>query len=265
MSRVRVTPGVRSKIKYQKSNIKDKFRKVAVVTGGARRLGRQIVYFLADEGYEIAIIYNSSSKSELDRTSSTLKSKNTFHKFYRCDLRDLGRLKKTINKIDKEFGKIDLLVNNAGVIQRIKFEDITEQIYDDILDVNLRAVLFVSQQALPFLRKSSNPLIINLASLGGIKNWVNYFPYCISKAGVIKLTYLLAKHLAPKVRVNAIAPGTITIEGEGAGTSENISVSKIPLKKYGTPRDITDAVKFLISCDYVTGQVITIDGGRTVV
>lgn len=228
-------------------------------------MGRQIVYFLADEGYEIAINYNSSSKKELDKTSKYLKSKDVRFKFYKCDLRDIKTLKKTINKIGNDFGKLDLLVNNAGIIRRIKFEDVTQIIYDDILNVNLRAMLFTSQFCLPFLKKSSQPLIINLASLGGIKNWVNYFPYCISKAGVIKLTYLLAKYFAPKIRVNAIAPGTIIMRGEKSGTPEHVSMHRVPLKKFGEPQNIIDAVKFLINCEYITGQVITIDGGRTLI
>jgi NAD(P)-dependent dehydrogenase (short-subunit alcohol dehydrogenase family) len=240
-------------------------RKVAFVTGGARRLGRQIVYFLADEGYDLAINYNSSPQRELNKTSNYLKSKKSCYKFYKCDLRDLKALKHTVNRIEKDFGRIDLLVNNAGVIEKVKFEEITPKLYDDILNINLRAALFTCQFCLSLLKKSSNPVIINLASLGGLKNWVNYFPYCISKAGIIKLTYLLAKALAPKIRVNAIAPGTIVVRGEEGSSPEHVPLKRIPLKKYGSPQDVIEAVKFLLNCKYITGQVIVLDGGRTAV
>ena len=238
---------------------------MAFVTGGARRLGRQIAYFLADEGYDLAINYNSSPKKELVKVSAYLKSKNTRFKFYKCDLTDIKSLRQAVNRIAKDFGRIDLLINNAGIIRRIRFEDITEKIYDNILDVNLKGMFFTCQFCLPLLKKSDNPNIINLASLGGIKNWVNYFPYCISKAGVIKLTYLLAKALAPEIRVNAIAPGTIIIEGEERGITKHVALKSIPLKKYGTSKDIIEAVRFLINCKYITGQIIVLDGGRTAV
>ncbi len=103
-----------------------------------------------------------------------------------------------------------------------------------------------------------------MASLGGLQNWANYIPYGLSKAGIIKLTYLLAKRLAPKIRVNAIAPGTIIIDDEEAGTPEKTPMSKIPLQKYGNPSDIIEAVKYLLNAKYVTGQVIAVDGGRLI-
>lgn len=175
---------------------------------------------------------------------------------------DLHSLKKTIDKIGKDFGKIDVLVNNAGIIKKIDFENISSDLFDNTLSINLRAPLFTTQYALKFLKKSTNPLVINIASLGGLLNWTGYFPYSISKTGMIKLTYLLAKKLAPKIRVNAIAPGTIIIEGEEKGTPDKISVDKIPLRKYGKPEDIIEAIKFILRCDYLTGHVIPIDGGR---
>jgi len=122
--------------------------------------------------------------------------------------------------------------------------------------------LFISQYLLKYLKKSSKPLIINIASLGGLQNWSGYIPYSLSKAGLVKLTYLLSRKLAPKIRVNSIAPGTIVIEGEEIGTPEKISKEKIPLKKYGKPADIIEAIRFILNCDYLTGHVIPVDGGR---
>lgn len=191
-----------------------------------------------------------------------LKELNVKFKFYKCDIINIYSLKKTILKIGQENRKIDLLVNNAGIINKKNFEDITPELFNKTINVNLRAPLFTSQYALKYLIKSSDPCIINIASVGGFQNWSGFIPYSISKSGIIKLTYLLAKKLAPKIRVNAIAPGTIVIKGEEKGTPEKIPAKKIPLKKYGNPRDIIEAIRFILNCDYLTGHVIPVEGGR---
>lgn len=237
--------------------------KTAIVTGGIRRLGRYISYYLADKGYNLALIYNSSSQKELDKTALYLHKKNINFKFYKCDIKDLLALKNTVDTIGKDLEKIDLLVNNSGIIRKVEFEELTPDVFDEVMNVNLRSVLFTSQYALPYLRKSDEPSIIVIASLGGLQNWSAYFPYSLSKTAVIKLTKLMAKAMAPKIRVNAIAPGTIIIEGEEAGTPGKSPIENIPLKKYGNPDDITSAVDYLINARYVTGQVIPVEGGRT--
>ncbi len=236
--------------------------KNAIVTGGIRRLGRQISYFLAGEGYNLALIYNSSSKAELNQTAKVLKTKNIKFKFYKCDISNSAKAKAVIDSIGKDFKKIDLLVNNSAMITKVDFEKITPELFDKTIALNLKAPLFISQYSLKYLNKAKAPLIINMASLGGLQNWTGYFPYSISKTAVIKLTYLLARKLAPKVRVNAIAPGTIIVDGEEAGTPQKTDMTRIPLKKYGSPKDIIEAVKFIINSEYLTGIVIPVEGGR---
>lgn len=236
--------------------------KNAIVTGGVRRLGRYISYFLADEGYNLAIIYNSSSKEELKQTSQVLNTKNINYKYYKCDITNSAKAKAVIDKIGKEFKAVDLLVNNSGMITKIDFEKITPELFDKTIALNVKAPLFISQAAVKYLNKAKDPVIINLASLGGLQNWTGFFPYSISKTANIKLTYLLARKLAPKIRVNAIAPGTIVVEGEQPGTPSMIQMEKIPLKKYGSPKDIIEAVRFILRCEYLTGHVIPVDGGR---
>lgn len=236
--------------------------KVALITGGVRRLGRQISLYLASKGYDLAIIYNSSSPAEIKRTSALLNAFGIKYKLYKCDLKNIKLLKNTINTIGKDFKKIDVLVNNSGVIKKIDLFDITEQLFDDTIAVNLKAPLFVSQFAVKYLNRSKAPVIINIASLGGMQNWSGFIPYSLSKTGAVKLTYLLARRLAPKIRVNAIAPGTIIIPGEEHRTPKKINVSKIPMKKYGSSADIINAVEFIIECSYLTGHVIPVDGGR---
>lgn len=184
--------------------------------------------------------------------------------FYKCDLRNLNEVRKTINKIGKKFGKIDILVNNAGVINKIDFLKITPKLLDDTLSVNLKAPLFISQFCFKYLLKSDEPLIVNIASLGGLMNWSGFIPYSISKSALIKLTHLLARRLAPHIRVNAIAPGTIILSGEERGTIKKIDPRKIPLNRYGFAEDIIEALSFIIDCKYLTGQVIAVDGGRSI-
>ena len=236
--------------------------KVALITGGVRRLGRQISLYLASKGYDLALIYNSSTAAEIKRTSSLLNAFGIKYKLYKCDLKNTRQIKKTIAKIGSDFKKIDVLVNNAGVIKKIDFLDITEVLFDNTISVNLKAPLFVSQFAVKYMQRSKAPVIINIASLGGLQNWSGFIPYSLSKTGAVKLTYLLARRLAPKIRVNAIAPGTIIIPGEEKGTPAKTDVTKIPLKKYGSPADIISAVEFIIECSYLTGHVIPVDGGR---
>ncbi|MBE2226161.1 MAG: SDR family oxidoreductase [Ignavibacteria bacterium] len=236
--------------------------KVALITGGVRRLGRQISLYLASKGYDLAIIYNSSSAAEIKRTSALLNAFGIKYKLYKCDLKNTKLLRNTINTIGKDFKKIDVLVNNSGVIKKIDLFDITEKMFDDTIAVNLKAPLFVSQFAVKYLNRSKAPVIINIASLGGMQNWSGFIPYSLSKTGAVKLTYLLARRLAPKIRVNAIAPGTIIILGQEHGTPKKIDIAKIPLKKYGTSADIINAVEFIIECSYLTGHVIPVDGGR---
>ena len=236
--------------------------KVALITGGVRRLGRQISLYLASKGYDLAIIYNSSSAAEIKRTSALLNAFGIKYKLYKCDLKNIKLVKKAIDTIGRDFKKIDVLVNNSGVIKKIDLFDITEKLFDDTIAVNLKAPLFVSQFAVKYLEKAKAPVIINIASLGGMQNWSGFIPYSLSKTGAVKLTYLIARRLAPKIRVNAIAPGTIIIPGEEHGTPKKIDIAKIPLKKYGTSADIINAVEFILECSYLTGHVIPVDGGR---
>ncbi len=239
--------------------------KVALVTGGVRRLGRQVAIYLASRGYDLAIIYNSSPASELKKTSSILSAFGVNCRFYKCDLKDTKKITAAINKAGRDFKKFDLLVNNSGVIKKVDLQSITPELFDNTIAVNLKAPLFVTQASVKYLKKAKEPVVINIASLGGLQNWSGYIPYSVSKTGLVKLTYLLARSLAPKVRVNAIAPGTIIIEGEEKGTPQKIDIKKIPLKKYGSPADIISAVEFILECKYLTGHVIPIDGGRLLI
>ena len=159
------------------------------------------------------------------------------------------------------FGRLDILVNSAANFLHTEFASTTEKVWDASLDANLKAVFFCCQAAAPLLKKS-NGAIINFADIGGILGWPGFIPHSISKAGIIMLTRCLAKELAPGIRVNAIAPGTITMPGDLPELEADF-VKLAPLHRSGRPNDIVAAVSYLASAGFVTGQVLVVDGGRT--
>ncbi len=159
------------------------------------------------------------------------------------------------------FGRLDILVNSAANFIPARVDDTTEKIWDDALDTNLKAPFFCAQAAAPLLKKSAG-IIINFADIGGILPWTGYIPHSVSKAGVIMLTKCLAKALAPEVRVNAIAPGTITMSGDPSEWEADF-IRRAPLGRAGTTDDIADAVSYLVHAKFMTGQVLVLDGGRT--
>jgi NAD(P)-dependent dehydrogenase (short-subunit alcohol dehydrogenase family) len=164
--------------------------------------------------------------------------------------------------VEEDFGRLDILVNNAGMFFAAKFEELTEEQWDTILDTNLKSQFLCSQAAAPMLRRSGHGRIINFASLGGLLAWPSYTHYCVSKAGVIMLTRCLARVLAPEITVNAIAPGTISFPGDAPDLAEDF-IRRAPLRRTGSPKDIDDAVVFLAESAFITGQVLLVDGGRT--
>ena len=154
-------------------------------------------------------------------------------------------------------GGLDLLVNNVGVFRRVELDGLTEELLDEAFDVNVKAAVMASRSAAPHLR-ARRGAIVNVASLGGLRPWRAYLPYCASKAALIMATQCLALALAPEIRVNAVAPGIL----EPPGAPETLR-EKIPLKRFGTTAEAVDAVLFLaVAATYTTGEVLSLDGGR---
>src|SRR5580704_13109290 len=182
---------------------------VALVTGGSKRIGRSIALRLASEGADIIINYDSS-KSEAEALVDELKSLGRRALAVQADVSLRADVQKLFTATENEFGRLDILVNNAGMLFAAKFEELTEEQWDHILNVNLKSQFLCSQAGAPMLRRSGHGRIINFASLGGLLAWPAYTHYCVSKAGVIMLTRCLARALAPEITVNAIAPGTIS-------------------------------------------------------
>lgn len=235
--------------------------KVALVTGAAKRIGRSVALRLAREGADVVVNYRSS-KSDADEVVSQIAAMGRQAVAVQADVAKRTEVANMFAAVEKEFGRLDLLVNNAGMFFSAKFEELTEEQWDRILDTNLKSQFLCAQTAAPLLRRGGSGRIINFASLGGLLAWPAYTHYCVSKAGVIMLTRCLARALAPEITVNAVAPGTISFAGDAPEIAEDF-ILRAPLRRTGTATDIDDAVVFLAQSAFITGQIIVVDGGRT--
>lgn len=234
---------------------------VALITGSAGRLGRELALGLAKNGFNICINYNKS-KTEAQKLASKIEV--SFRKsvlLVKADISKVGQIEAMMKQIVNKFGHLDLLVNNASVFIKSRVEETTEEIWDKSLNTNLKGAFFCSKIAAKHMSKKRGGTIINIASLGGIKPFANYIPYSVSKAGLIMLTKCLAKSLAPHILVNAIAPGTIEFENEKSNRNE-----KILLKDYTKASEITELVVFLATKNkHITGQIISVDSGNSLI
>jgi 3-oxoacyl-[acyl-carrier protein] reductase len=235
--------------------------KRAVVTGGAKRIGRSVALRLAAEGADVVITYRNSA-SEAEAVCREITEAGRRGVAIQADGGKQVDVARLFSQVEREFGGLDILINNAGTFFPAKFAELTEQQWDDTQDTNLKAQFLCSQAALAMLRRSGAGRIVNFASLGGLLAWPSYTHYCVSKAGVIMLTRCLARALGPEVTVNAIAPGTISFPGDAPELAEDY-VMRAPLRRTGTAADIADAVMFLLNSAFITGQVIVVDGGRS--
>ena len=235
--------------------------KVALVTGAAKRIGRSVALRLASEGADVIVNYRRS-KAEADEVVAQISATGRRAMAIQADVAKRTDVLALFATVEREFGHLDILVNNAGMFFPAQFEELTEEQWDTILDANLKSQFLCSQTAAPMLRRSGHGRIINFASLGGLLAWPAYTHYCVSKAGAIMLTRCLARALAPEITVNAIAPGTISFPGDAPEIAEDF-VRRSPLRRTGGPEDIDEAVIFLAQSPFITGQVIVVDGGRT--
>jgi NAD(P)-dependent dehydrogenase (short-subunit alcohol dehydrogenase family) len=244
-------------------NPKLKPRPVALVTGAGRRLGRQIALDLGANSFDIIVNYNKSARKAAD-TVKLLRAGGAAAQAIQADISKRGEVARMVRKAIELFGGIDLLVNNSAVFLESPLEKTTDRIWDTTLDINLKGTFLCSQAVAHEMLKRKGGRIVNIASLGGIQAWAKHLPYSVSKAGVIMLTRCLAKALAPRILVNAIAPGTIFMGSEEDPNQKHVPPATIPLKRYGSPSDVADLVVFLSRASYITGQVFVVDGGRSI-
>jgi len=229
--------------------------KVILVTGAAKRIGRGIALRLAAEGARVAIHYQQS-EAEARRTAEECGGAELF----RCDLERVDEIARMFAEIERRLGRLDGLVNNAARFTRFDPLEITEKDWDFIHSVNLKAVFFCCQNAARLMCKTGGGRIVNISSLGGLRPWAEHAHYCASKAGAIMLTRALAKAFAPAIAVNSVAPGVIPFEDIDERGKQLIAVT--PAGRGGTPAEIADAVVyFLKASEFVTGQVLAVDGG----
>jgi pteridine reductase len=234
--------------------------RVALVTGAAKRLGRAVALRLAEEGADIVVHYRSSA-GEAQSAVAEIEKIGRRGVAIAADLTSVADIKRLFDEAAKYFGRVDILVNCAANFLPSSIISTTEEVWDASLDSNLKAPFFCAQAAAPLLRRS-NGCIINFADTGGLLGWPGYIAHSVSKAGVVMLTKVLAKALAPEVRVNAIAPGTITMPGDPPEWAADF-IKLAPLRRTGAPSEIADAVLFLVHSQFMTGQTIVLDGGRT--
>jgi len=235
--------------------------RVALVTGAAKRLGRTVALRLAQEGTDIAVHYGRSA-AEAQELVAEIEKLGRRAAAFSAELTDVDAIQTLVSNVMAHFGCLDILVNGAANFLETKFGQTTEQTWNSSLDTNLKAPFFCSQAAAPHLAKSGRGVIINFADIGGLLGWGEFLPHSLSKAGIILMTRILAKELAPGVRVNALAPGTISMPGDPPEWQEDF-IRRAPLRRSGRPEEIADAVFYLITAEFITGQTLVIDGGRT--
>jgi NAD(P)-dependent dehydrogenase (short-subunit alcohol dehydrogenase family) len=243
-------------------NVKPLEGQVALVTGAGRRIGRAVALRLAADGARVAVHYRHS-QSEAAEVAAEIARNGGDARTIRADLSLPSEIERLFAEIESLFGRLDILINNAGVFSPTPIGETSEAQWDSVLDSNVKAQFFCAQRAAPMLKCSGRGRVVNFASLGGLLAWPKYTAYCVSKAGVIMFTRCLARELAPEVTVNAIAPGTISFPDDPPQIAE-VFIHRAPLARTGTADDIVAAVMYLIGAPFVTGQVLVVDGGRSV-
>jgi pteridine reductase len=235
--------------------------RVALVTGAGRRLGQALARGLAGRGMTLAIHHHTSAAGAAALRDDLVGAGGRAACFA-ADLTDATAAAELPRRVARELGGLDVLVNSAAIMQRLAFEETTPAQYDAALNLNLRSVFFVTQGAAPLLRAARGK-VVNLADLGGLEPWPGFAAHSVSKAGVVMLTKVLARALAPEVTVNAIAPGTVLVPEEYDAEEHDRLARTTPLRRLGTPGDAVAALLYLLEGgDFVTGDVLVVDGGR---
>ena len=240
-------------------DIRERF---ALVTGGAHRVGKAIALALARQGAHVVITYQASAE-QAQQTVTEIQACGAGGWAVRCDQSDPAQVAAVFEALKEEWGRLDILVNSASIMQSKPFLDITPEDWDATLDINLKGPFLFSQHAGRMMVQQGSGVIINIADEASFKPWPRYVHHSVSKAGLVMLTKATALALAPKVRVNAIAPGPV-LKPQG-WTDERWDKLRLstPLDRLGSTQDVIDAVLYLIRAEFVTGQVLVVDGGRT--
>lgn len=235
-------------------------RKTALVTGGAVRVGRAIVVGLARAGYDVLVNYHTSAR-EAEVVAAEVKNLGRRAAAVRGDVSRKADVDALVAAARREFGRLDLVVNNASLFRRRPVAQITEEEWDRVLAVNLKGPFLLVQEAAPLLRDAGGS-VVNLLDLSAFQPWPGYAHHAVSKAGLLHLTRVLARALAPDIRVNAVAPGAVLLPERSAEEERRRSVERTTLGRLGSPEDVVRTVLFLAGSPYITGEVVVVDGGR---
>ena len=236
--------------------------RVALVTGAGRRVGRAIALALATRGMHVVVHYHGSAEGANETVRLVRQTGGTASEIH-ADLREVADADSLIDRTLEVAGRLDALVNSAAVMLRTPVGETTSANWDAMFTLNVRAPYFLAQRAAPALR-ASRGCIVNIADLAAYETWPAYVPHGMTKAAVVQMTRGLAHALAPEVRVNAVAPGVVLLpDGWSDADAERLRTTT-PLQRLGTPEDVAGAVVFLIEANYITGEVIKVDGGRHV-
>lgn len=238
--------------------------RVAVVTGGAVRLGRALALGLARRGARVAFTW-SSSEAAAEATRAELEALVGPDGVLslRCDVTAEDQVEETFDRVAGRWGRLDLLVNNAAIFERTPFLDMALEDWRQHLDVNLTGPMLCARAGAPaLLDADGGGVIVNVACAGGVRPWPAHAAYCVSKAGLVMLTQVLARELAPAVRVNAVAPGPVLLPEWYDADRAARAVEATALKRVGSPSDVVRAVLFCWDSDFTTGALVPVEGGR---
>ena len=237
--------------------------RIAIVTGGARGIGKAIVETLAKKGIKVIANYNKSEENA-KKLKEDLQKEDIKIDIFKADVSKREEVKNMIDYVIKKYNKIDILINNAGISQEKMFQDITDEDWENIIKINLYSVFCTTQETIPYMLKQKSGCIINISSIYGVNGGSCAVAYSATKAGIDGITKSLAKEVGPSnIRVNSIAPGFINTDMNAYLKPEEIEEIKkeTPLEKIGEGIDIARCVEWLIEDNFTTGQVISINGG----
>lgn len=234
---------------------------VALVTGAGHRVGRALAVALGARGMRVGVHFRADPDQAAE-TCRLVTAAGGIAEPFRADLADADAPGRLVEQAAAHFGGLDVLVNSAAVMQRTPVADVTTAAWDAMFAINLRAPFFCAQAAAAVMPDGA--AIVNIADLAAYETWPAYVPHGITKAGVVQMTRALARALAPRIRVNAIAPGAVLLpEGWDAAAVERLR-STTPLRRHGSPNDVVQAMLYLLDAEFVTGETLIVDGGRHV-
>ncbi len=235
--------------------------KVALVTGAAKRLGKNIALALAEKGYDLGVHFHQSRR-EAEEVVREIEEKGQRALLLQADIAQEKEVEAMGAKILEHWGRLDVLVHSAAIFFRTPFESLNGNIWDQFMSTNLKGAFLCAYRMGKIMKKQGGGKIIHLTDVAALRPWVDYLPYSVSKAGVLALTQALAKALAPTVQVNALVLGPILFQEHTPPEEKEREVARTLLKRMGTPADVARAVVFLAESDFITGASLSIDGGR---